>query len=150
MSNGFVDPSNVKKSQIGGRQVTEQLKTLLMQSSSTSDNPLHQQYQLQLLESPQLLSRVKESSCYVALDPVKETKLASDTHCVERVMSLYDHRYRVRLNDERFLAPEILFQPQLFRSMDFDHGSQNSGLHQFLYASIMEGCAQVWFLTHVS
>ena len=56
------------------------------------------------------MDRVKEQSCFVAMDPLRELKLGKETNTLEKMVCLYDHRYKVRLNEERFMAPEILFQ----------------------------------------
>uniref|UniRef100_A0A7S2FJG7 Actin-related protein 2 n=1 Tax=Alexandrium andersonii TaxID=327968 RepID=A0A7S2FJG7_9DINO len=55
---------------------------------------------------------VKEKLCYVALDPEMERRLGRETTLIDRKYTLPDSR-EMRVGAERFLAPEILFDPTL-------------------------------------
>ena len=85
-------------------------------NAATHLNPIYQNWSQELLHNRELLDFVKEISCYVALNLGDEDKgtgekgLAERTRSCEKMVRLYDRRLQLKLNDERFKAPEILFK----------------------------------------
>jgi actin-related protein 2 len=56
--------------------------------------------------------QIKEKLCYVGYDLEQEIKLARETTAVSEKYTLPDGRV-ITLGEERFSAPEALFQPRL-------------------------------------
>lgn len=100
---GFLHPSSVMKVPLAGRHVTQYLMHLLVGQG----HPINSSTDLDTVR------KIKESLCYVAYDPAKERKLSRDTTFVEKLYSLPDSR-QIRVGAERFLAPELLFEPSLY------------------------------------
>lgn len=57
------------------------------------------------------MREIKEDTCYVALDPVREQQLADDTTIVDKEYKLPDGK-TIRIGYERFKAAEVLFRPE--------------------------------------
>lgn len=114
VTEGFVEPARVERINLAGRHVTEQLMKLLAGSghalNSTADF--------------ETIREVKEKLCYVALEPEAERRLGRETTLIDRKYTLPDSR-EMRVGAERFLAPEILFNPALHMRSD---GEGLSGL----------------------
>ncbi|CAD7949955.1 unnamed protein product [Amoebophrya sp. A120] len=130
---GFVQPALVQRMNIGGRHVTQQLQQLLTRNNLDVFGAF----------SSPVLQELKENSCYMAYDLEKEMQLHQNTTAIEQVVALYDHRTsnaltRVRVGEERFLAPEILMNPRMYQEMNFDYGHQNAGVAEFLYQTVMD------------
>ncbi|CAD7936721.1 unnamed protein product [Amoebophrya sp. A25] len=135
---GFVQPAHVERMNIAGRHVTKQLHTLLSRSNVAMNS-----YGGGATISQAAVAEVKESACYVAFDFEAERRLHATTSCIEKVVSVLDHRCsaqmrRLRIGEERFLAPEIMWNPTMFQEMSFDFGHQNAGLGQFVYETVMK------------
>jgi actin, other eukaryote len=74
-------------------------------------------------------STIKESLCYVAQDYDQELNLATNSTILEESFALPDGNI-VKLNEERFKVPEIMFQPSLaYRGYP--------GIHHMIQSSIM-------------
>lgn len=117
----YMEPSLVQKVTLAGRHVTDHLLKLLVGQG----NPLSSTADFETVRE------VKQKLCYVAFDPVAEKKLARETTVVDRQYTLPDSRI-LRVGAERFMAPEILFNPGLA-----DHGDGH-GLSELVYDTIMK------------
>jgi actin-related protein 2 len=100
---GYLEPSMVKRVNLAGRHITEHMMKLLVgQGHALNDTA-----------DMETVREMKQKLCYVALDVKKEMKLATDTTLVERKYTLPDSR-EIRIGAERFLGPELIFDPQRF------------------------------------
>lgn len=104
---GYLEPSLVQRVNLAGRHVTEHLMKLLVGQGQ----PLNSTADVETVRE------MKQKLCYVALDPEAEKKLARETTLVDRVYTLPDSR-TMRVGAERFMAPEILFNPHLQGRLD--------------------------------
>lgn len=120
VTEGYVDPYLVQRVNLAGRHVTKHLMKLLVGQgqalNSTADF--------------ETVREVKQRLCYVAADPVAERRLARETTVVDRIYTLPDSR-TMRVGAERFLAPEILFDPSLQGG-----GSDGEGLAELIFSTI--------------
>lgn len=131
---GFSMPHAIKRVDVAGRDVTEQLQVLLRKAG----------YHLSTTAEKEVVRIIKEKACYVALNPAKEEKEAAgggrgedfrlpDGNVV-RVRSVLSFFLGIgsdekKLGAERFRAPEILFNPEL-------NGQEYAGIHQVVVDSI--------------
>jgi actin-related protein 2 len=99
---GFVQKGSVRTSDLGGRTVTNRFIDLLKRGDSAN-------YMLDKERDFFLMEREKENICYVATDLGEERYLADTTPLLTQHLKLPDKT--LVANSERFLAPEILFQP---------------------------------------
>eukprot|EP00300_Choanocystis_sp_HF-7_P004711 c13667_g1_i1.p1 GENE.c13667_g1_i1~~c13667_g1_i1.p1 ORF type:complete len:445 (+),score=86.31 c13667_g1_i1:103-1335(+) len=97
---GYALPSAIARQNLSGNELTQHLKRLLEQQGLTVSGPIRQD----------VVRQIKESMCYVALDP--EAESAKDKNSISRTMTLPDGR-TIELDDARHLCPEPLFQPSL-------------------------------------
>ncbi|KIJ25749.1 hypothetical protein M422DRAFT_236819 [Sphaerobolus stellatus SS14] len=112
---GFSMPHAIRRVDIAGRDVTDHLQLLLRKSG----------HHLHTTAEKEVVRTIKEKCCYVALNPAKEEKeSASKTE----EFRLPDGNV-IQLGQERFRAPEILFNPELI-------GSEYAGVHQVVIDSI--------------
>lgn len=99
---GFVPQHLIKRLDVAGRSITEYfIKTLLLRGyafNSTADF--------------ETVREMKEKLCYVALEPSMERRLARETTTLVEKYELPDGRV-IQVGQERFEAPEALFDPQL-------------------------------------
>jgi len=102
VTEGFVEPARVERVNLAGRHVTEQLMKLLVGSG----HPLNSTADFETVRE------IKEKLCYVAFEPEAERRLGRETTLIDRKYTLPDSR-EMRVGAERFLAPEILFNPAL-------------------------------------
>lgn len=96
---GFAMPHAVQRADIAGRDVTDYLGLLLRKAG----------YHFSTTAEREVVRIIKEKTGYIALNPSKEEKDVSG--------KLDDFRLPdgnvIKLGTERFLAPEILFKPDL-------------------------------------
>uniref|UniRef100_A0A7I4YJE8 Actin n=1 Tax=Haemonchus contortus TaxID=6289 RepID=A0A7I4YJE8_HAECO len=71
----------------------------------------------------------REKLCYVAIDFEKELAESVKSTSIEKNYELPDGQ-EIRIGNERFRAPEVLFQPSLL-------GKESGGVHENCYNSIM-------------
>lgn len=102
VADGYVPKHLVTRLDVAGRHVTEYLAKLMLLRgyafNSTADFATVQE--------------IKEKYCYVAKDPTQERKLALDTTVLLEKFKLPDGQ-DIKIERERFEAPEALFNPQL-------------------------------------
>jgi len=119
VTEGYLEPALVERVNLAGRHVTEHLMKLLMRQGA----PLNSSADFETVRE------VKQKMCYVALDPEAEKRLARETTLVDRQYQIPDGRM-MRVGAERFLAPEILFQPALAGKSD------GEGLAELVFSTI--------------
>lgn len=112
---GFAIRHAITRSDVAGRDVTEQLQLLLRRVGCNMHTSAEKE----------IVRQIKEEACYVAFNPVKEEEQA-----------LPDVNYKlpdgqvIALGRERFRAPEILFHPDII-------GSECLGVHDCLVTAVM-------------
>jgi len=92
----------IQRINIAGRDITQYLGKLLQ----------HRGYAFNTSVDFEYLKELKEKFCYIALDADKEGKLADETTVLNQSYTLPDGR-KVTVARERFMAPELLFKPEL-------------------------------------
>ena len=117
---GFIIPKAAKIVPLGGQDITAYLIRLLM----------HKGYYLTTIMGTEIAKEIKERLCYVALDPKEEaerlrkektwpedlyTGVAERGTEIKRAKGTYKliDGTTIRLEEEIFLAPEVLFNPSL-------------------------------------
>ncbi|ODV98453.1 hypothetical protein PACTADRAFT_48214 [Pachysolen tannophilus NRRL Y-2460] len=129
---GFSLPSAIRRIDVAGRDITEQLQFLLRKSG----------YMLMTSSEKEIVRIIKEKNCfisenprkdenewinYLSTNPMLETTTDSRQH---EIYKLPDGKI-INLGPERFRATEILFHPQLI-------GSEFQGIHEILSESILK------------
>jgi actin-related protein 2 len=99
---GVVINNAIRRINIAGRDITKQLIKLLT----------HRGYAFNSSADFDVIREAKEALCYVALDPAVEQKLAIETTALVQSYTLPDGRV-IQIGEERYQAPEILFNPAL-------------------------------------
>lgn len=120
---GFAIPNSIRRIDVAGRDVTEELQRLLRKSGSVFHTSAEKE----------IVRQIKEKTSHVALDPKKEEKewLNSGSRGNDTKTVLYDlpDGQKLKIGPERFRAPEILFEPG-------NIGLEWPGLHQIVVDSI--------------
>jgi actin-related protein 2 len=106
---GFVHKGAVKNSSVGGRTVTERLMDLLRRADGAN-------YKLDKERDFFTIERIKENMCYIATDLMEERHIADTTNLLSAHLELPDKT--LVMNGEKFLAPEVLFQPRYLGDPD--------------------------------
>ncbi|MGQ4833456.1 MAG: actin, cytoplasmic 2 [Candidatus Asgardarchaeia archaeon] len=100
---GFAITHAIRRIDLGGRDITEYLRKLLRQRG----------YALTTSAEREIVRDIKETLCYVALDPEKELELYTKMgEKMEKSYTMPDGSI-IRLGPERFQAPEVFFNPSL-------------------------------------
>ncbi|KAI9716484.1 MAG: Actin-like protein [Chrysothrix sp. TS-e1954] len=114
---GFAIPSAIRRIDVAGRDVTEQLQTLLRKSG----------YVLHTSAEKEVVRMIKEKCCYLAAEPKREEKewagigvggfgAGLNSRAVQegKIMEyILPDGNKLKLGTERFRAPEILFEPEI-------------------------------------
>lgn len=120
---GVILQRNIKRLDVAGRNVTERLIKLLQ----ARGHNFHRSADMDTVRT------IKEKFCYIGYDLKVENKLAMDTTCLTKKYKLPDGR-TITLGSERFLAPEVMFQPHL----GDEKYAEQKGIHEMVYNMIME------------
>lgn len=140
VAQGHCDIHAMRRMDLGGRDVTDRLLTLLRKSGASLFSTSSER---------QAVRRMKERLGYIAVSPSDEELRASQTKTsgeglVSRSFSLPDGNI-VRISAERFRAPEILFCPSII-GREFDGVADiisaaisgvDIGLRRTMYSSIL-------------
>jgi actin-related protein 2 len=108
----------IKRLDIAGRHITEYLIKLLQMKG----------YAFNSSADFELVREIKEKYCFVSCDINSDRKLDQETTYYNSIHKLPDGR-KIRISNEKFEAPEILFNPYLLRN-------ESPGIHEMLYESI--------------
>ena len=118
---GFAIPSSMRRIDVAGRDVTEYMQTLLRKSG----------YVFHTSAEKEVVRLIKESVSYVALNPKQEEKEWASTKHDQGKSTEYvlPDGHRLKIGQERFRAPEILFDPE-------NIGLEYPGIQQIVTDSI--------------
>ena len=120
IASGFIIPNAIIHVGYGGAFVTDYLSRIHISTGYSFLTP----------QERQILKKIKESLCYVAMDYDEEfSKLAEAEEAVERSYELPDGQV-ITFGWERYRAPEMLFQPAFI-------GMSAWGVVDVVYRSIM-------------
>ncbi|KAL8718889.1 MAG: hypothetical protein Q9225_004035 [Loekoesia sp. 1 TL-2023] len=119
---GFAMPNSIRRIDVAGRDVTEQMQLLFRKSGLVFHTSAEKE----------VVRAIKEKTCYVAPDPKKEEREWTqhngrpDGKVVEHVLP---DGNKIKIGSERWKAPEILFDPELI-------GLEYPGIHQIVVDAI--------------
>jgi actin-related protein len=121
---GYSIPHAVKKNYIAGRAITDHMVNLL-----TADGVAEQGGKSAWR---QIVGKIKETTCFVSLDPEADKAKASESTELQKQYELPDGQ-TVPINAPRFMGPEALFNPGLIKE-----GDEAPGMHTMTYESIVD------------
>ncbi|KAL8841354.1 MAG: hypothetical protein Q9170_000985 [Blastenia crenularia] len=119
---GFAMPNSIRRIDVAGRDVTEQMQLLFRKSGLVFHTSAEKE----------VVRAIKEKTCYVAPDPKKEEREwiqhngRPDGKILEHVLP---DGNKIKIGSERWKAPEILFDPELI-------GLEYPGIHQIVVDAI--------------
>lgn len=119
---GFALPTSIRRIDVAGRDVTEHMQLLLRKAGHVFHTSAEKE----------VVRQIKEKISYVALDPKREEKeWASGMFKPENKLVEYTlpDGQKIKLGEERFRAPEILFDPERI-------GLEYPGVHQIVVDAI--------------
>jgi actin, other eukaryote len=116
-------PHAVKKIMLAGRDISKALETILTERG----------WNFETTAQFQIVRELKEKMCFVSMDYKKDMADAPTKEWKEKFEKSYTlpDGNELLIGNERFRAPEIIFQPSL-------SGKDVPGVHKLTYNSIME------------
>ncbi|XP_029434229.1 actin-related protein T2-like [Rhinatrema bivittatum] len=114
---GYYLPHAVSKLHIAGKDITDYLAKLLLESG----------HPFGCISKKDVVNEIKEQLCYVALDPCEE--LRKRTEEVAKNFKLPDGNV-IQISYQLFRAPEVLFSPPTL-------GIETPGAHKMIFHSVM-------------
>ena len=115
---GYVIHPKIKRMDIAGRHITDYLIKLLQVKG----------YAFNSTADFELVREIKEKYCFISCNIESDRKLDHETTYYNSIHKLPDGR-KIRISNEKFEAPEILFNPNLIKK-------DIPGIHEMLYNAI--------------
>ncbi|KAK6457970.1 centractin actin-related protein of the dynactin complex [Scheffersomyces xylosifermentans] len=122
---GFSLPTSIKRMDIAGRDITEQLSFNIRRMTGVS---------LSSSSELEIVRMIKEKTCFVSKDPIKDEKLYATNYHLKANPELFStyklpDGHEIQVGVERFRSTEILFNPQLI-------GDESPGIHELASLAI--------------